>query len=150
LLVVTTKAAVEDFVNQRTLSVIGVSRSGRKFGNMAYRELIARDYKVYPINLDSETLEGDRAYRNLASLPEKVGGVVIVVPPVQTEKVVRDAAVEVSTTSGCSKDRSPRPPSCSARRTASAKSTAIASSGKPSTPASTVSMAGCGKCWAKS
>ena len=86
------KAVVEEFLSQKSLAVVGVSRSGNKFGNTAYRELKAKGYQVYPVHPEAETLEGDRAYKDLASLPEKVGGVVVVVPPVQTEKVVREAA----------------------------------------------------------
>jgi predicted CoA-binding protein len=88
----TSKATVEEFISQKSLAVVGVSRGGQKFGNSVYRELKTKGYKVYAIHPEAETLEGDRAYKDLASLPEKVGGVVIVVPPAQTEKVVREAA----------------------------------------------------------
>jgi predicted CoA-binding protein len=40
----TSRAAVDDFVAQRTLAVVGVSRSGKKFGNTIYRELKTRGY----------------------------------------------------------------------------------------------------------
>jgi predicted CoA-binding protein len=86
------KTVVEDFVSRKTLAVVGVSRGGQKFGNMAYRELKAGGRKLYPIHPTAEKLEGDRAYPDFKSLPEKVGGVLIVVPPAQTEKVVRLAA----------------------------------------------------------
>ncbi len=88
----TSKATVNDFISQRSLAVVGVSRRGQKFGNMAYRELKKSGYKLYPIHPTAETLEGDRAYKDFASLPEPVGGVLVVVPPAQTEKVVRAAA----------------------------------------------------------
>jgi len=88
----TSKTVVEDFISQKSLAVVGVSRRGQKFGNMAYRELKAKGYKLYPIHPSAETLEGDRAYADLESLPEKVGGVLVVIPPAQTEKVVREAA----------------------------------------------------------
>jgi hypothetical protein len=88
----TSKSVVDDFIAQKTLAIFGVSRSGNKFGNMAYRELKAKGYKVYAVHPEAETLEGDRAYKNLASLPEQVGGVVTVVPPSQTEQVVRQVA----------------------------------------------------------
>jgi predicted CoA-binding protein len=88
----TSKTVVEDFISQQSLAVVGVSRGGQKFGNMAYRELKAKGYKLYPIHPSAETLEGDRAYKDFASLPEKVGGALLVVPPAQTEKVVREAA----------------------------------------------------------
>ena len=88
----TSKAVVEDFISQKTLAIVGVSRGGQKFGNMAYRELKAKGYQLYPIHPSAETLEGDRAYPDFKSLPEKVGGVLVIVPPGQTEKVVREAA----------------------------------------------------------
>lgn len=88
----TSKSDVEDFISQKTLAVVGVSRGGQKFGNMAYRELKANGYQLYPIHPTAEKLEGDRAYADFKSLPEKAGGALIVVPPAQTEKVVRAAA----------------------------------------------------------
>jgi len=86
------KTIVQDFISQKTLAVVGVSRHGQKFGNMAYRELKAGGYKLYPIHPEAETLEGDHTCKDFTSLPEKVGGVLIVVPPAQTEKVVQEAA----------------------------------------------------------
>ena len=88
----TSKTTVEDFISQRTLAIVGVSRSGNKFGNNTFRELTSHGYKLYPIHPEAKTLEGVQAYHDFASLPEKVDGVIIVVPPAQTEKVVREAA----------------------------------------------------------
>jgi predicted CoA-binding protein len=88
----TTRAAVDDFLAQRTLAVVGVSRKGQKFGNMAFRELKNKEYQVFPVNPNAEEIEGERCYPSLKALPKEVGGVLIVVPPEQTEQVVRDAA----------------------------------------------------------
>lgn len=88
----TTKAAVKDFLDQRTLAVVGVSRGGKKFGNTAYKELKAKGYQVFPVNPHVDAIDGDRCYSSLSALPEPVGGVLIVVPPRETEQVVRDAA----------------------------------------------------------
>lgn len=87
----TSKTAVEGFINQKTLAIVGVSRGGKKFGNMAYRELKAKGYTLFPIHPEAATLEGDPAYKDFASLPAKVGGVLVVVPPEQTDKIVREA-----------------------------------------------------------
>jgi predicted CoA-binding protein len=86
------KSAVMDFVGQRSLAVVGVSRSGNKFGNTAYRELKAKGYQLVPVHPEAETLEGDRCAKNLASLPAPVGGVLVIVPPQQAEQVVQEAA----------------------------------------------------------
>lgn len=88
----TSKAVIQDFLAQKIIAVVGVSRSGKKFGNMAYRELKAKGYRVFPVHPSAEHVEGDQAYPNLDTLPEKPGGVLIVVPPAQAEQVVREAA----------------------------------------------------------
>ena len=86
-----TRADVENFVGQHKLAMVGVSRDTKKFGNAAYKALKEKGYQVYPINRNVETIEGDRCYPGLGALPETVDGVVIVVPPAETEKVVREA-----------------------------------------------------------
>lgn len=88
----TTKSSIDDFLAQPALAVVGVSRQGKKFGNYAHRELKKRGYQVFPVHPVAETLDGDRCYPSLRQLPEPVGGVLVVVPPAQTEQVVRDAA----------------------------------------------------------
>lgn len=87
------RAAIDEVVGERTLALVGASRGKKhKFGNVALRELRTRGYRVLPVHPEAETLEGERCYRSLAELPEPVGAVVVVVPPVQSERVVRAAA----------------------------------------------------------
>jgi predicted CoA-binding protein len=88
----TSKTTVDDFIAQPVLAVAGASRDSRKFGNAIYRELKTKGYRVFAVNPNAETVEGDPSYKTLADLPEKVGGVVIVTPPTVTEKLVQDAA----------------------------------------------------------
>jgi len=88
----TSRAVVDDFVSQRKLAVVGVSRKKMKFGNMAFKELRRKGYKLFPVHPHAETIEGERCYPSLAALPEPVDGVLVVVPPAQAEQVVRDAA----------------------------------------------------------
>jgi hypothetical protein len=87
----TSQSTVEDFLSQRVLAVVGASRDPKKFGNSIYRELKAKGYRVMPVNPHAETVDGDPCYPNLAALPETPGGIVVVVPPAETEKVVQDA-----------------------------------------------------------
>jgi len=72
--------------------MVGVSRSGKGFGNYAYRMLKQRGCSVFAVHPHAQTLEGDRAYPSLDALPERVGGVVVVVPASEGEQVVRAAA----------------------------------------------------------
>jgi uncharacterized protein len=86
-----TQAKIDDFLSQRTLAIVGVSRAGNKFGNSAYKELIEKGYKVYIVHPSGEVIDGAQSYKCLGELPEQVGGVVVVVPPGQAEKVVQEA-----------------------------------------------------------
>ena len=85
------KKVVEDFVAQKKIAVVGVSRKKTKFGNAIYKELKQKGYSVFAINPHMNTFEGDVCYPDLLSLPEKIDAVIINVPPGQTEKVVREA-----------------------------------------------------------
>lgn len=87
----TTRASIDDFLAQETLAVAGVSRDPDKFGSMAYGELESKGYRLFAVNPNTDRINGTRCYPNLQDLPEPVGGVLIVVPPDQTEQVVRDA-----------------------------------------------------------
>ena len=86
------KRLVEEFVAQEALALVGVSRSGKGFGNAALGELAANGYRVHPVHPSAEAVQGLACAPDLASVSEPVGGVVVVVPPEQTEKVVCEAA----------------------------------------------------------
>ncbi len=88
----TSRAVVDDFLTQRTLAVVGASRDANKFGNKVFRDLIAKGYQVFPINPNADVVEGKRCYPDLNALPHAVDGIVLVVPPAETEKVVHEAA----------------------------------------------------------
>ncbi len=84
-----TKTSVENFLSQKNITVVGVSRNTKKFGNTIYRSLKKKGYNVFPINPNTEKIEGDNCYPDLLLLPEKIDAVVINVPPEETEKVVQ-------------------------------------------------------------
>lgn len=84
-------AAVDEFLSAKSLAVVGVSRNPKKFGSLAFRELKTRGFQVFAVNRNMDEIDGSPCYPTLQSLPEKVEGVVIVVPPQQTENVVREA-----------------------------------------------------------
>lgn len=85
------KATVDDFLAHEPWAVVGVSRDPKKFGHTAYKELKARGHRLAPVNPKMESFEGDRCYPSLGALPEGAGGALIIVPPAQTEQVVKDA-----------------------------------------------------------
>lgn len=87
-----TEARIEEFLSCKTLAVVGVSSRRRGFGYTVYNDLKRKGYTVYPVNPKTTTIDGDLCYPDVQILPEKVDGVVFVVPPARTEAIVRDVA----------------------------------------------------------
>ena len=88
----TSAKAIEAFLDNPSLAVVGVSRSGKGFGNLACRVLRTKGYRVYPVNWSTPTVDGVRCYARLSDLPEHVNAALVVVPPAQAVEVVREAA----------------------------------------------------------
>ncbi len=87
----TSKVAVDEFLSRKTFALVGASRGGKKFGNAVLRGLKENGYRVIPVHPVAGTLEGLPCSPSLAALAAPVDGVVAVVPPAETEKVVREA-----------------------------------------------------------
>jgi uncharacterized protein len=88
----TSQAAIDEFLVQPAVALVGMSRSGKKFGNLAYRELTTKGYRVYPIHPSADAIDGVRCYRGFTELPEHVDAVLVVVPSAQAAATVRQAA----------------------------------------------------------
>src|SRR5262245_57855203 len=87
-----TSEGKESFLREGAIAVVGVSRSGKKFGNAACRTLREKGYRVYPMHPTATVIDGARCYARFADLPEPVASLLIVVPPAKAVGVVADAA----------------------------------------------------------
>lgn len=85
-------AAIEAFISRPALALVGVSHSGKKFGNAAWRALEAAGYRVYAIHPSATTIDGRKCYRAFTDLPEPVDAVLIVVSPERAGTIMREAA----------------------------------------------------------
>jgi hypothetical protein len=89
--VTTVKQAAADFLAQHRIAVTGVSRNGSSHGaNIVYQRLRDRGYDVVAVNPNAETVEGDRCYADLRSIPDDVDAVVIGTRPEHAEQTVRE------------------------------------------------------------
>jgi predicted CoA-binding protein len=88
-----TKVDVEEFLDQKHIAFVGVSREPKAFANAVYRELRDHGRTLYPVNrgTDGGSIEGDPSYRSLAEVPDPIDGVVVMVPATQSADVVRAA-----------------------------------------------------------
>lgn len=83
---------IDAFLDGRPHAVVGASRSRDKYGNKVLRVYQQRGRPVYAVNPHAEQVEGQRAYPDLAAIPEAVHGVSIITPPAVTESIVEQAA----------------------------------------------------------
>ncbi len=85
------KEAVDDFLAQKRIAVVGVSRSGSAAANVIYRKLRDTGYQVFAVNPNAGEVDGDKCYPDLGSIPEGVDGVVVATHPKVSAKIVRDS-----------------------------------------------------------
>ena len=80
---------VEQFLKGRRIAVAGVSRKGDVAANAVFKKLLACGYEVFPVNPNTETVEGVRCYPDLAAIPGQLDGVVIATHPGVAASIVR-------------------------------------------------------------
>jgi predicted CoA-binding protein len=83
---------IQDFLQGKRFAIVGVSRSGKKFGNAIYTELKARGIQMAVVHPEMKEIDGEACYKSLSELAGKVDGVVICVSPRQSGQVLRDVA----------------------------------------------------------
>ncbi len=84
------KQFLERFFSSRAYAVVGASENREKYGNIVYRYLRDKKFTVYPVNPNHTTVEGDKCYAKVSDLPADVKSVVFIVPPVRTERILRE------------------------------------------------------------
>jgi predicted CoA-binding protein len=81
------------FLANKRVAVTGVSRTPKTHGsNNVYRRLRERGYEVFAVNPNTGQVEGDRCYRDLASIPGGVQAVVIGTRPEIAGNTMRECA----------------------------------------------------------
>ena len=86
------REALGAFLRLPSLAVVGVSADRKKFGNQVYRALRERGVTVYPIHRSLTEVEGVKCYQRVEDLRGKIEGVVTVVPPAETERLMEICA----------------------------------------------------------
>ena len=84
--------AILDFIEYKRIAVIGASRKGDKFGNMASKELRERGYQVFTVHPEVNEIDGEPCYPNLTAVKDKVDGVFVCIPAAQASGVFRQAS----------------------------------------------------------
>jgi uncharacterized protein len=84
--------AVNEFLAQRHIAVVGASDIKGSFAKTVYRELRTRGYDVVPVHPTATSVDGDRCFPDLASVPGVIDGVLVMVNRDVSASVVRECA----------------------------------------------------------
>ena len=74
-----------------TIAVVGATDNPAKYGSVIYRDIKRKGYRVFAVNPNRETVDGDKAYPDLGSLPEPPDIIDLVVPGWIGIEVAREA-----------------------------------------------------------
>lgn len=83
---------IDAFLEGETFAVVGASADRAKYGNRVLRVYQQNGRKAFPINPKASEIEGEKAYPDLASLPQRPHGISIITPPAVTESIMAQAA----------------------------------------------------------
>lgn len=86
------RESADEFLAQRRIAVVGVSRSEGQAANIIYKKLRDTGYEVFAVNPNAEEVEGDPCYPELAAIEGGVDAVVVATHPDVTPAVVRECA----------------------------------------------------------
>lgn len=82
---------IDEFIAQKTIALAGVSRGGKKFGNIVHKSLSKKGYQMLAVHPDADELNSMVSYSSLSKLPAGVENLILVIPPEQTEEIVQQA-----------------------------------------------------------
>jgi hypothetical protein len=86
------RSSHEILASARTIAVVGASRDPNKAGGSVPEGLQRRGFRVIPVNPFADTLFGERVYRSVLDIPEKVDIVDVFRPASDAPEIARQAA----------------------------------------------------------
>ena len=84
--------AIQTFLEQKRLAIVGVSQQSQDFSRSLFRELRGRGYEVVPVNPAAGEIEGQRCYARVQDIQPPVIAALVMTAPAVTDTVVRDCA----------------------------------------------------------
>jgi predicted CoA-binding protein len=83
---------IDDFLAQKRLAMVGISRDPRSFSATLFEELCRRGYDVIPVNPNAPEVLGRRCFARLQNIHPPVDAALLMTSPEITEQVVVDCA----------------------------------------------------------
>ena len=83
---------IEDFLAQKRIAIVGMSREAKSMSEMVFKELSRRGYDVVPVNPNVQEVMGRKCFARVQDIQPAVDGVLLMTSPAVTEVVVKDCA----------------------------------------------------------
>lgn len=80
----------KDFLSKNVFAVAGSFKDESKYAFQIFRRLKSIGKKVYPVNKTIKEVEGEKAYKSIKEIPDKVEVVNLVTPPEISLKIAKE------------------------------------------------------------
>lgn len=81
---------IEDFLGQKRIAMVGVSRDPKHFSVALLEELCRRGYDIVPVNPNAPSINGHRSFAHVQDIQPPVKAALLMTSPEITEAVVAD------------------------------------------------------------
>src|SRR5438270_10827832 len=85
---------IEDFLGQKRIAMIGVSRDPKHFSMNLFEELCRRGYDVIPVNPGAPSINGRHCFQRVQEIQPPVKAALLMTPPVISERIMEDCYVD--------------------------------------------------------
>jgi predicted CoA-binding protein len=85
-------SAIQDFLAQTRIAVIGVSHDPREISRALFKELRTRGYDTVPVNPSLKEVDGIPCFAHLRDIQPPVTAALLMTAPTVTEQVVEECA----------------------------------------------------------
>ena len=83
---------IEDFLAQKRMAMVGMSRDAKSMSAILFRELTQRGHEVVPVNPNIPEVMGQKCFARVQDIEPPVDIALLMTSPTVTESVVRDCA----------------------------------------------------------
>lgn len=87
----TNKKLIEEFLSKKNIAVTGVSRNEKTgLGNAMIKKFKVGGFTTFSVNPNADEIGGEKCYRNIKSIPEKIDAVFIANKPEHSLSIVKE------------------------------------------------------------
>lgn len=86
----TSLESIEDFLAQKRIAIVGMSREAASMSEAVFKELSKRGYDVVPVNPNVPEVMGRKCFARVQDIQPPVDAALLMTSPAVTEAVVKD------------------------------------------------------------